>query len=58
MKDTDNDKYAKKLKKQSVSHVYDGVTYTFIGNHTAGVNVPMYSYYYYSGNDARWENAF
>lgn len=56
--DTDHDKYAKKLKEQSVSHVCDGVTYTFIGNHTAEVNVPKYSYYYYSGNDARWENAF
>lgn len=56
--DTDNDNYAKKLKEQSVSYVCDGITYTFIGNHTAGVNVPKYSYYYYSGNDARWENPF
>lgn len=56
--DTDNDKFAKKLKGESVSHERDGVKYTFIGNYTEGIKVPMYSYYYYSGNDPKWENAF
>ena len=56
--DTDNDRFAKKLKAQSVSHETDGVKYTFIGNYTEGAKVPMYSYYYYSGNDPKWENAF
>ncbi len=56
--DTDNDKFAKKLKAQSVSHETDGVKYTFIGSYTEGAKVPMYSYYYYSGNDPKWENAF
>ena len=56
--DTDNDKFAKKLKGESVSHETDGVKYTFIGNYTEGIKVPMYSYYYYSGNDPKWENAF
>ena len=56
--DTDNDRFAKKLKAQSVSHERDGVKYTFIGSYTEGAKVPMYSYYYYSGNDPKWENAF
>lgn len=56
--DTDEAGYADKLKKESVSHTLNGVVYTFIGNHAEGVKVPMYSYYYYSGNDARWPNAF
>ena len=56
--DTDNDEFAKKLKGESVSHERDGVKYTFIGNYTEGIKVPMYSYYYYSGNDPKWENAF
>ena len=56
--DTDNDKFAKKLKAESVSHETDGVKYTFIGSYTEGAKVPMYSYYYYSGNDPKWENAF
>lgn len=56
--DTDNDKFAKKLKAQSVSHERDGVKYTFIGSYTEGAKVPMYSYYYYSGNNPKWENAF
>lgn len=56
--DTDEAGYAAKLKSESVSHTLDGVVYTFIGNHTKDVKVPMYSYYYYSGNDARWPNAF
>lgn len=56
--DADNDKFAKRLKAESVSHETDGVKYTFIGNYTEGIKVPMYSYYYYSGNDPKWENAF
>ncbi|MBW4715016.1 leucine-rich repeat domain-containing protein [Prevotella denticola] len=56
--DADNDKFAKRLKAESVSHETDGVKYTFIGNYTEGAKVPMYSYYYYSGNDPKWENAF
>lgn len=58
--DPDNagDNYAGKLKAQAVTLSADGVNYTFVGNHTDGAKVPLYSYYYYSGNDTRWENGF
>lgn len=56
--DTDHDNFAKKLKDEKVSYTVDGVEYTFIGNHTEGAKVPRYSYYYYSGNNTKWENAF
>ena len=56
--DTDHDNYVRKLEEQSVSHTTDGIKYTFVGNYTDDAKVPMYSYYYYSGNDPKWENAF
>ena len=56
--DTDNDNFATKLKAQSVQFTTDGVTYTFIGNHTDGAKVPKYSYYYYSGKATEWANGF
>ena len=56
--DTDGDNFAAKLKSEAVSYTADGVTYTFIGSHAEGAKVPMYSYYYYSGNDAKWANGF
>lgn len=56
--DTDGDNFAAKLKNEAVSYTADGVTYTFIGSHAEGAKVPMYSYYYYSGNDAKWANGF
>lgn len=56
--DTDHDNFAAKLKREAKSYTVDGVTYTFIGSHVEGAKVPMYSYYYYSGNDAKWANGF
>lgn len=56
--DTDHDNFAAKLKREAKSYTVDGVTYTFIGSHVEGAKVPMYSYYYYSGNDAKWVNGF
>lgn len=56
--DTDNDQFAAKLKRESKSITTEGVVYTFIGNHTENINMPRYSYYYYSGNDTRWSNGF
>lgn len=57
-KDTDNDNFVKKLKDEAVSYTTDGVVYTFIGNYKEGEKIPKYSYYYYSGNNISWPNAF
>lgn len=58
--DTDNDQFAAKLQRESVTQVDEkGNVYTFIGNHTEGAQVPKYSYYYYSGIETdKWPNAF
>lgn len=56
--DSDGDCFAKKLEGQSVSYTVDGVTYTFIGSYKGGAKVPMYSYYYYSGDESKWANGF
>lgn len=56
--DSDGDCFAKKLEGQSVSYTVDGVTYTFIGSYKEGAKVPMYSYYYYSGDESKWANGF
>lgn len=56
--DSDGDCFAKKLEAQSVSYTVDGVTYTFVGSYKEGATVPMYSYYYYSGDERKWANGF
>lgn len=58
-KDDANDNYQAKLKAEAVTKTDSkNRSYTFIGNHTAGVYAPKFSYYYYSGDDTRWSNAF
>lgn len=58
-KDEACDNYKEKLEACSTIQTdEEGNVYTFIGNHCPKQKVPMYSYYYYSGNDTRWENGF
>lgn len=48
-----------KLDAMQKTFTEDGVTYTFIGNYTAGKNLPQYTYYYYSGKDESiYKNGF
>uniref|UniRef100_A0AB33J6Y3 Leucine-rich repeat domain-containing protein n=1 Tax=Prevotella sp. GTC17260 TaxID=3236796 RepID=A0AB33J6Y3_9BACT len=47
-----------KLEEQKVSITTDGVTYTFKGNYDKNKGLEQYSYYYYSGEDTKWPNAF